>query len=208
MSSSSSQTQSQIQSQTQNKTQNPSPFKSKSQVPASLFGLISSTFLYVSILLFIICLFVSGNGYFGSLIAAYSTLSFGILLIGVYILGNHLSTLGSGNSLSSIASIFTSIGPFLLLFTILGTLLYTCIKNKAKIISGNVAPGYGIFTNISVLFFILEIVYLTRILSSAGYLKTKKLSMVSTILLYVLASVNVFCTYIVYIVLRDFTTDG
>jgi hypothetical protein len=49
---------------------------------------------------------------------------------------------------------------------------------------------------------------LTRILSSAGYLKTKKLSMVSTILLYVLASVNVFCTYIVYIVLRDFTTDG
>jgi hypothetical protein len=51
-------------------------------------------------------------------------------------------------------------------------------------------------------------VYLTRLISSAGYLKTKKLSTMSTILLYVLASVNVFCTYIIYIVLRDFTTDG
>jgi len=185
--------------------------QNQSQIPASLFGLISSTFLYVSILLFVICLFLSGDGYYGSLLAAYSTLAFGLLLIGVYILGNHLSTLGSGvsgNSFSSVASVFTNIGPFILLFIILGTLLYTSIKNKAKIISGNVAPGYGIFTNLSVLFFILEIVYLTRLISSAEYLKTKKLSTLSTILLYVLASVNVFCTYIIYTVLRDFTTDG
>lgn len=185
--------------------------QNQSQIPASLFGLISSTFLYVSILLFVICLFISGDGYYGSLLSAYSTLAFGLLLMGVYILGNHLSTLGttkSGDSFSSIASVFTNIGPFILLFIILGTLLYTSIKNKAKIISGNVAPGYGIFTNLSVLFFILEIVYLTRLISSAEYLKTKKLSTLSTILLYVLASVNVFCTYIIYIVLRDFTTDG
>jgi hypothetical protein len=182
--------------------------QNKSQIPASLFGLISSTFLYVSILLFVICLFISGDGYYGSLLAAYSTFSFGLLLMGVYILGNHLSTLGTGSSFSQIISVFTSIGPFILLFLILGTLLYTSIKNKAKIISGNVAPGYGIFTNLSVLFFILEIVYLTRLISSAEYLKTKKITTLSTILLYALASVNIFCTYIIYTVLRDFTTDG
>jgi len=167
------------------------------------------TFIYTSLILFIMSFFTSSYTYIGSIICADASLSVALIIIMVDILYNLFNkSIERTSSQSLLFNVISSIGPFLFIFVILAFSVYYMTSFKDKILSGQVSPSYMTFNNMSTVLIILQTLVLFSAVTNKTYRQTGKISRITASLLYLVSLINVICLYTIYIVLNYYVTDG
>jgi hypothetical protein len=164
--------------------------------------------IIASVIMFIISFFTSGQTTIGSLITAYSTLSISLIMIMLILISNVLKMNQGQNMFSLALSILFTSGPFLLMFAIVGLMLYCIISYSSAISMGNVSNNYYTFSNIVVVLFLLQIYMLYGSIISEKFQQTGKISKVTLGMVYLIGTISAICSFIVYTILKYFTTDG
>ncbi len=169
---------------------------------------IYKAFILASVIMFIVSFFTSGETTIGSLITAYSTLSLSIIMIMLILINNILKVSQGQSVFNLILSILFTAGPFLLMFAIIGLMLYCIISYSAAIGKGNVSGNYYTFSNIVVILFLLQIYMLYGNIISDKFQQTGKISKVTLGMVYLVGTITGICSIIIYTILKYFTTDG
>jgi hypothetical protein len=167
------------------------------------------TFIYTSLILFIMSFFTSSYTYIGSIVCADACLSVALIIIMVDILYNLFNkSIERTSSQNMLFNVISSLGPFLFIFIILSFSVYYMISFREKILSGQVSPSYITFNNMSIVLIIIQTVILFSAATSKTYRQTGKISKITSSLLYLVSLINVICLYIIYVVLNYYMTDG
>jgi hypothetical protein len=167
------------------------------------------TFIYTSLILFVLSFFASSYTYIGSIVCADITLCIALVIIMVDILYNIFNkSLDRLTSRSMLYNVISSIGPFLFIFITMSYSTYYMLSFKEKILSNHVSPSYMTFNTISIVLVMIQTLILFSGVTSKMYRETGRISRITTSLLYLISLVNVICLYIIYIVLNYYTTDG
>jgi hypothetical protein len=167
------------------------------------------TFIYTSLILFIMSFFASSYTYIGSIVCADACLSVAIIIIMVDILYNLFNkSVERVTSQNMLFNAISSIGPFLFIFIILAFSVYYMVVFRDKILSGQVSPSYMTFNNMSTVLIMVQTMILFNGVTNKTYKQTGKVSKITSSLLYLVSLMNVICLYIIYIVLNYYITDG
>ena len=165
-------------------------------------------FIMASVIAFIIGFFSQGEVSLGSYISGYSVLILAIIMI-LIILINNITNMTPGQSTSAlIFSILMTTGPFLLMLGVIGFILYLMITYKNNIISGHLSSGYNSFSNIISILLLIQLYIVYANISTDNFEKTKKISSLTSSLLYLLGVLEGICAIILFTILKYFTTDG
>lgn len=169
---------------------------------------IYKAFIIASVIMFVISFFTSGQTTIGSLITAYSTLSISLIMIMLILISNVLKMNQGQNTFSLILSILFTSGPFLLMFAIVGLMLYCIITYSSAIGLGNISNSYYTFSNIIVILFLIQIYLLYGNITSEKFQQTGKVSKVTLGIVYLIGTISAICSITIYTILKYFTTDG
>lgn len=173
------------------------------------YSSVYKAFILTSVFLFILSFGTTGETTFGSLLAAYSTMILGIIMIMVVIINGLLEGIPNNQSIfKTILSVLFTTGPFLLMLAVIGVILYLTIMYKNIIESGHVADSYYTFSKITIVLFLLQIYLLYGGINSEKFNTTGNISKVTNSLIYLLSVITGICAIILYTVLTYFTTDG
>jgi hypothetical protein len=165
-------------------------------------------FIMASVIAFIIGFFSQGEVSLGSYISGYSVLILAIIMI-LIILINNITNMTPGQSTSTlIFSILMTTGPFLLMLGVIGFILYLMITYKNNIITGHLSSGYNSFSNIISILLLIQLYIVYANISTDNFEKTKKISSLTSSLLYLLGVLEGICAIILFTILKYFTTDG
>ena len=94
------------------------------------------------------------------------------------------------------------------MLAIIGVLLYLIITYSNLIGDGHVSDSYYIFSNISIVLFLLQIYLLYTNMDTPEFKNTHKLSKLTSSLIYLLGVITSVCAIIIFTILKHFTTDG
>lgn len=169
---------------------------------------IYKAFILASVIMFVVSFFTSGDTTIGSLITAYSTLSISLIMIMLILISNVLRISQGQSIFNLILSIFLNAGPFLLMFAIVGLMLYCIITYSSAIGKGNVSGNYYTFSNIIVILFLIQIYLLYGNIISEKFQQTGKISKITLGMVYLIGTVSGICSIIIFTILKYFTTDG
>jgi hypothetical protein len=175
---------------------------------STLYSGIYKAFILASAVSFLISFFTSGNNSYGSTLVGYCTLILGIILILLLLFNNIFRVTQNDNSSQVFYLIFTTAGPFLLMLAVISMLVYLIVNYKNIIVENNVSASYNTFTNVVIILFILQSGMVFYNINSERFETTGKLSPIVSSLLYLLGVLTIFCTWIIYISLKYYTTDG
>lgn len=164
-------------------------------------------FIFSSVICFLLTFFFTGETYLGSLIAGYSSLTLGILLI-LIILINGVLDKNLDFNFTVLSDILRISGPFLLMLTIIGSILYLVIENKTRIKEGRVSNGYYNFSNIVVILLLLQTYLTYSSINTDKFETTGRISRITINLLYLLGVLTGMCALIIFTILKYFVTDG
>jgi hypothetical protein len=157
---------------------------------------------------FIIYNFSSGQTAYGSIIAGYSTLTLGILMIMLIIFNNVLEATKDGNFYSIIYEMIMASGPFMLMLTIVGLILYLLINYKDRILDGHVSSGYNSFSNITIILLLIQIYIIYKNINTEKFETTKKLSRFTSSILYLFGTITLISSLTIFSILKYFSADG
>ena len=174
----------------------------------SSYTLIYKLFIFFSIICFMISFFMSGKSPVNALISGYSALTLSMCMVLVIILNNVLPTIQGKSAIEMIFSILIAIGPFFIILGVLAILLYLTIKYKNLIIDGHVSNNYYVFSNIIVILFLLQSYLLYKDMDTEKFNLTKKLSKMTSSLIYLIGLITFMSSMVLYTILTHFTTDG
>ena len=174
----------------------------------NLYLSVYKALIYVSVILFLISFWTSGNTTIGALITGYSALTLSILMILILLLNNVMNTVQWKSSFEMISTILISASPFLLMLAVIAFILYLIIKHSKIIGEGQVSTSYYTFSNITIILFLLQIYLLYENMGTEKFKQTYKLSSVTSSLIYLLGIITSMCALIIYTILNFFTTDG
>jgi hypothetical protein len=169
---------------------------------------IYKAFIFASVIMFIISFFSSGETKINSLITAYSTLSISVIMIMLILINGVLKMSQSQTLFNFIFSILLTSGPFLLMLTIIGLMLFCIISYSSSISKGNVSANYFTFNNIIGILFLLQIYMLYNSVISDKFQQTGKVSKIILSLVYLIGTITGICSLILFTILKYFTTDG
>ena len=155
-----------------------------------------------------ISFFMSGKSPVNALISGYSALTLSMCMVLVIILNNVLPTIQGKSAIEMIFSILIAIGPFFIILGVLAILLYLTIKYKNLIIDGHVSNNYYVFSNIIVILFLLQSYLLYKDMDTEKFNLTKKLSKMTSSLIYLIGLITFMSSMVLYTILTHFTTDG
>lgn len=173
----------------------------------SLYASVYKGFIISSVISFLIYFFASGNTSFGALIAGYSVLSLGIMLI-LILLINSISKISEQSTIQMISSSFLVSFPFLLLLAILGLMLYLIISNKTRIIEGRVSDIFYSFNNIIVILILSQVYLIYKNIDTEIFEKTNRISKIAASMSNLISVLAGICSLIVFVVLTYYKTDG
>lgn len=171
------------------------------------YSSIYKAFILASIICFLLTFFFTGKTYLGSLITGYSTLTLGILLI-VIILMNGILNNNPDFNISVLLELLRITGPFLLMLSVIGFILYLVIENKKRIEEGRVANGYYNFSNIIIILFLLQTYLTYTSINNDKFESTGRISKVTINLIYLLGVLSGISSLILFTILKYFATDG
>ena len=146
---------------------------------------INKSLIIASVVAFIISFFTSGNISFGSILSGLSVLILAISMILLMLF----------TQIKDFYKLITSTGPFLIMFGVIGLLMFLIITNKTAIIDNHVSQNYYTFSNIIILLLLLQL-YIIH------------LNITNTYLLYLFGVLSSICSVILYIILTFYKTDG
>lgn len=173
----------------------------------SLYASVYKGFIISSAISFLLYFFTNGNTSFGSLVAGYSVLSLGIMLILIFLL-NSITKISNQNTTQMLYSSFLVSLPFLLLLAILGIMLYLIISNKSRIIDGKVSETFYSFNNIIVILILLQVYIIYKNIDNEKFETTNRISKLTASLCNLISVLAGICTLIVFVVLTYYKTDG
>ena len=162
-----------------------------------------------SIITFLISIFSQGKTSYYSLVSGYSSLTLGLMMI-LTIIITKIMELNSGFTTKQLLmTILMSLGPFLLMMSIIGFILYLIIVYKDPILKNHVSNNYHTFSNITIVLLLIQIfIVYSKILDTKEFEESGKISKILLSLLYLLGVLSLYSTMIIYIILKYFRTDG
>lgn len=172
------------------------------------YSSVYKAFILASLVAFIIGFFSESKTSLGAYISGYSVLTLGIMMILIIVFNNVLRISSNGSSLQILYSILMTSGPFLLMLSVIGFVLYLLINYKDKIIEGNIAPSYNSFSNIIVMLLLLQVYLVYTNISTDNFESTGKISKVTSSFIYLLGVLTGICSIILFTILKYFSTDG
>lgn len=167
------------------------------------FKTIYTSFIYCSVLLFIISFFMKDNVKIDINIASYSILATAIILVSGIILSKLSVNYTNVSTMKYIMLLFNNCGPYLLMLSIIGYTLFLLINYKTNISGGHVSDGYYTFSNISTILILLQLYIVLNGTNESG-----NISKIQGLSLYLIGVINWICVITLYIILNNFHTDG
>lgn len=161
-------------------------------------------FTFSGLLCFAIYLFTSGVAAYGALIAAYSTLFIGMIMLLMnifYVIVNNRNN-GTNNYMTMFLNIF-GVGLFMLMmFGSIGLNIYLLVVFKDRIISEKVTSGYWVMTIVSIILMLIQsvIIFMTLYKNSFSSLAISSLCLFGLL--------NVITSIINLNILSYFYADG
>jgi len=164
--------------------------------------------ILASLIAFTIGFFSKSQTSLGAYISGYSVLTLGIMMILIIIFNNVLRISSNGSTLQIFYTILMTSGPFLLMLSVIGFVLYLLINYKDKIIEGNIASSYNSFSNIIVMLLLIQVYLVYTNISTDNFESTGKISNITSNFIYLLGVVTAICSIILSTILKYFSTDG
>lgn len=173
----------------------------------SLYTSVYKGFIIASAISFLLYFFTTGTTSFGALLAGYSVLSLGILLILIFLL-NSITKISNQSTMQILYSSVIISLPFLLLLAILGIMLYLIIINKSRIIDRQIAENFYSFNNIIVMLILLQVYIIYKNIDTEKFETTNRLSKLTASLCNLISVLAGICTLIIFVILTYYKTDG
>jgi hypothetical protein len=167
---------------------------------------IYKAFIIGSVISFTISLFSQSHiTAYNSSIAGYSILILAILTILTILI---LKVLEVNNNVLNIMDILLKTGPFLLMLSVIGLMLYLIIYYKSSIIDNHVSQNYNTFSVIVILLILLQLYIIYNSISTSEFENKGTITGTTSGLLYLIGVITLWSAGIVYTILKYFTTDG
>jgi len=165
--------------------------------------------IIAAVITFLIYMFTTGINSLNASIAGYSLLIITILGIMIQLIRKPVANQEGTSTLKMVMNILTLTGPFFIILAIIGCMLYLLVSNKNEIINNQISQSFNTFSNIT-LFLILIIIYFiySQVACDGPECGDGKVEKVSNSVLFLLSLLTVASTYIVYIILVYYRTDG
>jgi uncharacterized membrane protein len=164
--------------------------------------------LLASIISFIIYNFSSGETSLGALLSGLVALTLTLFMILYIILYNTIDLIKDGSVFQNIFTILNVSGPFFMMLGVIGLILYLIITNKNRIIEGHVSSSYYTFSNITILILLLQMYFLYKSIISSKFESTKKISKLTSIILYLFNVITAICSISLFAILQYYKADG
>ena len=161
-----------------------------------------------SVISFVISFFSSGNTSYNSLVSGYASLTLGTMLILTILITKVLEITKDDEIKKMIITLLITLGPFLLMLTVIGFILYLIIFYKTPILDNRVSQSYYTFSNITVILLLIQLYIIYNNITTKEFETTGKISKVTSSLIYLVGVLSSFTAMIIYIVLKYFRTDG
>ena len=174
----------------------------------SWYSSIYKACIFASIFSFIIGFFAQSQISLGAYLAGYSVLILAIIMILIILFNSVLKTTGNSSVTQMLYSIFMTAGPFILIFGVIGFVLYLLITYYNRISTGQVSSSYNSFSNIIVMLLLLQVYLVYQNIDTANFESSGKISKVTSSILYLLGVLTSICSINLYIILKYYTTDG
>jgi len=175
---------------------------------ANWYSGIYKSLLITSVVSFIIYFLSSGTVSLGAIISGYSMIIMSIMMILYIILFNLLQKTQNVGIFEMFLSIIFTCGPFLLIFGIIGLVLFLIIKYKDRILLDHVPDSYKIFNNITIILILLQIYLIYNNINNDNFEKTQYLSKVTVSLLYLYGVISAISSITLFNILNNFSADG
>ena len=149
--------------------------------------------LIVGKISFIISFGTSGATSYGAELSGYSSITLAIMLI--------LLMLFKYKNLMAILA-------FLWLLAIIGFILFSVLTHKNQIINGHVPTYYSTFIEVSMILIIIQTLVIYSSIFTDKFKQNGFISPINIYSSYLLSSLTMMCSIIIYIMLKYYTTDG
>ena len=174
-----------------------------------LYSGVYKALIISSVVSFLISIFSEGKTSYNSLISGYSSLTLGLMMILTIVITKIMEVNSGSTTKELLLTILMSLGPFLLMMSIIGFILYLIIVYKDPILDNHVSKSYHTFSNITIVLLLIQIfIVYSKILDTKEFEESGKISKILSSLLYLLGVLSLYSTMIIYIVLKYFRTDG
>lgn len=172
------------------------------------YSVIYKAFIFASVISFIIYNFTSGKVSLGAMISGLIVLSFSIIMILYIILYNVLQITQRTTFIQSLIAIMNATGPFILMLASIIVILYLNINYKNNILLNHISNSYYTFSNISVIFILLQVYFIYNNINTEKFEITKKLSKGTSIILYLFSVITTICSITLFTILKNYSADG
>ena len=149
--------------------------------------------LIVGKLSFIISFGTSGETSYGAELSGYSSITLAIMLI--------LLMLFKYKNIMAILA-------FLWLLAVIGFILFSVLTHKNQIINGHVPTYYSTFIEVSMILIIIQTLVIYSSIFTDKFKQNGFISPINIYSSYLLSSLTMMCSIIIYIMLKYYTTDG
>jgi lysylphosphatidylglycerol synthetase-like protein (DUF2156 family) len=174
-----------------------------------LYSGVYKALIISSVVSFLISIFSEGKTSYNSLISGYSSLTLGLMMILTIVITKIMEVNSGSTTKELLLTILMSLGPFLLMMSIIGFILYLIIVYKDPILDNHVSKSYHTFSNITIVLLLIQIfIVYSKILDTKEFEESGKISKILSSLLYLLGVLSLYSTMIIYIILKYFITDG
>ena len=174
-----------------------------------LYSGVYKALIISSVVSFLISIFSEGKTSYNSLISGYSSLTLGLMMILTIVITKIMEVNSGSTTKELLLTILMSLGPFLLMMSIIGFILYLIIVYKDPILDNHVSKSYHTFSNITIVLLLIQIfIVYSKILDTKEFEESGKISKILLSLLYLLGVLSLYSTMIIYIILKYFITDG
>lgn len=163
--------------------------------------------IIAAVITFIIYMFTTGVNSLNAAIAGYSLLIITIMGILIQLIRKPITNQEGVSTLKMIWNILMLTGPFFIILSIIGLMLYLIISNKNPIINNEVSQSFNTFSNITLflIFILIYFIYNNVMCDGPQCGDTGKLD---NSIMYFGSIVIMISTGIVYTILTFYRTDG
>mgnify|MGYP005635921817 FL=1 len=149
--------------------------------------------LIVGKISFIISFGTSAATSYGAELSGYSSITLAIMLI--------LLMLFKYKNIMAILA-------FLWLLAVIGFILFSVLTHKNQIINGHVPTYYSTFIEVSMILIVIQTLVIYSSIFTEKFKQSGFISPINIYSSYLLSSLTMMCSIIIYIMLKYYTTDG
>jgi len=172
-----------------------------------VFQIIYSGLIFVGVILSIVAFFINSKTNANVFISSYTFIISGVTLLVGFLIHKIINRTDL-TLFQSFFSIFSTLGPFILLLMILGFMLYLIIKFMDKINNGNTSSSYQLFSKLSLVFVLLQL-YITYCgMQGSSFKEGGSISKIYSSFAYLVGVINITIVLTCWSILNYFSTDG